>query len=414
MNGVELSNGLSLGCAADTLLSHCGTVANVRLGTSGFSGLCVSHLAVMQTLILDEQDLRQLVRQVGIDCLMDELTERLRRAFVDHDSQQTEIPPRDGFHYEMPTGLIEWMPLHQQGRCVLMKMVGYHPASPRQCGLPTIVSTMSTYDTTNGHLMAVVDGTFLTAMRTGAASGIASELLARPGSRILGLVGCGAQAVTQLHAIGRRFPIEEVLCFDINSAVAESLAQRAAAFHGGCSTIRMASLQEIAADADIICTATSVEAGAGPVIDLVNSQCHVHVNAVGADFPGKTELPIDFLQRSLVCPDFLSQAQQEGECQQLSADQAGPTIAEIARTPDKFASARDQTTVFDSTGWALEDWVAMELVIEKAGLLKIGSMVSIECLSRDPLNPYDFLREFSGEKQTGRPVTSLGLANGRR
>ena len=146
----------------------------------------------MQTLILDETDLGQIVARIGIDRFMDLMIDRLAVGFREFDDTQTEIPARSGFHYDDPTGLIEWMPLHQRGDKVLMKLVGYHPASPARRGMPTIVSTLSSYDTQTGHLIAIVDGTLLTAVRTGAASAVASQWMADPDSKTLGLVGCGA------------------------------------------------------------------------------------------------------------------------------------------------------------------------------------------------------------------------------
>jgi ornithine cyclodeaminase/alanine dehydrogenase-like protein (mu-crystallin family) len=345
----------------------------------------------MHTLILDAASLQQLVVQVGVDRLMDDLIDRLHQGFREYDPNVTEIPQRTGFHYEDPTGLIEWMPLYRRADRVFMKVVGYHPTSPLWNGMPTIVSTMSTYDTSSGHLTAIVDGTFLTAMRTGASSAVATELLARSDSEILGLVGCGAQAVTQLHAISRRFQIREVLVHDVDQRAAGDFASRAAVFASDAMSITPTSLEEIASRADIICTATSVEVGGGPVISLARSQPWLHVNAVGSDFPGKTELPREFLERSLVCPDFPQQARIEGECQQLSPRHIGPTIVDVARSPDLHVSAKDRQSVFDSTGWALEDWVAMELVMEHATQLGIGRFVTLECLSADPRNPYAFL-----------------------
>lgn len=237
----------------------------------------------MKTLVLDQSTLQTLVRRVGIDALMDELITRIRTAFEQFDGEATVIPERTGFHYQSPTGLIEWMPLHERGDSVLMKMVGYHPTNPAVSALPTIVSTMSTFDTNTGHLQAIVDATFMTAMRTGAASCVASELLAARSSTTLGLIGCGAQSVTQFHAISRRFDLQEVLLFDVDSRAALSFSSRVSQFADvSCQVV---SLEEIASRSDIICTATSVEVGEGPVAEIANCRPHLHVNAVGSDFP---------------------------------------------------------------------------------------------------------------------------------
>ncbi len=181
----------------------------------------------MQSLIVERSDLEALLQEVGVDGLMDRLIAKLRAAIFNWDEESTRIQPRDGFAYEDPVyGLQEWMPICKVGDATLMKMVGYHPNNPAHHGIPTVLSTLSAYDTASGHLRAVVDGTLLTAMRTGAASALASEVLAQPNSRTVGLIGCGAQAVTQVHALSRIFPLTNVWGYDVNGEAAASLAAR--------------------------------------------------------------------------------------------------------------------------------------------------------------------------------------------
>lgn len=348
----------------------------------------------MNTLLLSYPDLQDVVRRVGIDRLMDQLIDRLTAALVSYDADRTEIPVRAGFHYETPiTGLIEWMPLLQKHSSVLMKVVGYHPESPDTLQLPTILSVLSKYDPNTGHLVAIVDGTFLTAMRTGAASAIASRVLAKPDSRTLGLIGCGAQAVTQLHAIGRSFRLTDVLIFDADESAMDTFPGRVEAFVSPEVNIRPVSLVDLVASSDIISVATSVPIGQGPVFQAGETRPWLHVNAVGSDFPGKIELPGALLQRSYVCPDTLDQAIREGECQQLVTDQIGADIVQVTRRAAYYASKRNQRTVFDSTGWALEDQVALDLLLEYAEEYGIGSSIPIESVSGDPRDTYEFLRK---------------------
>lgn len=346
----------------------------------------------MHTLILSATDLQQVIQEVGADQFMDELIQRLRHAFTSYEPSQTETPQRAGFHYTDPTGLIEWMPIHQRGKEVLIKIVGYHPMSPSRHGMPTIASTMTVFDTSTGHLTAMLDGALLTALRTGAASAAASEWLASADSRVLGMVGCGAQAVTQIHALVRRFELNQILVYDTDPHAVESLRSRCEAFLPDSVELRNAPLASIASEADLLCTATSVDVDAGPVIDLESTKPWLHVNAVGSDLPGKIELPVAFLERSLVCPDFLQQARVEGECQQLSASQVGPSIVEVAKSPARFRSHQQRCTVFDSTGWALEDWVVVQLALELAEQIGVGERKPVEGLASDPRSPYAFLQ----------------------
>lgn len=346
----------------------------------------------MSTLLLSYQDLQQLVRRVGIDRFMDELIERLTSALSAFDPEETEIPLRAGFHYERPvTGLIEWMPLLKRQDSVLMKVVGYHPNSPLTLQMPTILSVFSKYDPATGHLEAVVDGTFMTAVRTGAASAVASRVLAKSGSRRLGLIGCGAQAVTQLHALSRTFEFEKVLIHDSDPTAMQSFPARVAAFVDRRTGVHEASLERVVGESDILCVATSIGIGEGPVFGELPRLPWLHVNAVGSDFPGKVELPVTLLRESLVCADTLEQARKEGECQQLVPDEIGPDLVELVRGHERYASFRDQPTVFDSTGWALQDHVALELMLGYAAEYALGSTIQIESMTRDPKDPYEFL-----------------------
>lgn len=357
----------------------------------------------MKTLILTVDDIRAIVRQITLDGLMDELIARLQRAIEGFDPHKTVVPIRSGFHYHRPAvGLLEWMPILELGGPATIKIVGYHPSNPQREQLPTILSTVSAFDSANGHLIGLADATFLTALRTGAASAVASRALAVEDSRTLGLVGGGAQAVTQLHALERVFDLETVLVYDSNPAVAASFRERAA-FSG--AAIRQAPLDAIMRESDILCTATSVDIGKGPVLpEGVETRPWLHINAVGSDFPGKVELPRSLLTASFVCPDFHDQAVNEGECQQLDPDEIHAELVTVIQNPVDFPDLRNRRTVFDSTGWALEDQVAFQMLIDCAADLGLGTPVDLESMSDDPHNPYAFLNP------AGTPATVDELA----
>jgi ornithine cyclodeaminase/alanine dehydrogenase-like protein (mu-crystallin family) len=341
------------------------------------------------TLIVGRDDVAAIVAAVGLDRLMDEMIEALTSAIVTFDDAVTHVRARAGFHYTHPeTGLLEWMPVMQSGESTTIKVVGYHPDNPRARQIPTILATISVYDTSSGHLRCLVDGTFLTAMRTGAASAVASRVLARPSSRILGLVGCGAQAVTQAHALVRTFPIDRVLIHDVDPAAVASLPARIQRFLPPGVEVTHTSLELLMQTADIVSTATSIGIGEGPLFQDLPTKPWLHVNAVGSDFEGKYELPVEFLRRALVSPDVLEQALLEGECQVLAAEEIGPSLAHLTAHPDSYRSWQDALTVFDSTGWALEDQVAARILTAHASRLGVGTAVAIEDIGSDPLDPY--------------------------
>ncbi len=271
-----------------------------------------------------------------------------------------------------------------------IKVVGYHPSNPEQRNLPTILSTVSAYETETGHLAGLVDGTFMTALRTGAASAVASRRLAKPDSHVVGIVGCGAQAVTQLHALVRRFDIKQVLINDIDPTHMATFPSRVRPILPDGVELREAPLGLLMQTADIVTTSTSVGIGQGPLFEDMETKPWLHINAVGSDFPGRIELPRALLQRSLVCPDHRDQAIKEGECQQLEPHEIGPSLAELVADEEDFEAHRFRTTVFDSTGWALEDRVGIQLLLDHANRLGLGLMIELEDISDDPLNPYQF------------------------
>ncbi len=347
----------------------------------------------METTVLSARDVGRIVQRIGLDVLMDELIAGIAQALAEHDPSICVTPPRNGFHYkeERSLGLIEWMPAMRARQQVTVKMVGYHPHNPQRWNIPTILSTVSVFDVATGHLMGVADATFLTAMRTGAASAIASRALARADSRCLGLIGAGAQACTQLHALSRTFDIDHVLIHDVDASAMRSFASRVSCLNLDLR-VEAADLGTLVQRSDILCTATSVNAGAGPVFADEDLRPWLHINAVGADFPGKVEIPLSVLRRAFVCPDFLDQALKEGECQQLSAADIHATLVDVARDPSAYEAHRESLSVFDSTGWALEDEIAATLMLRYAEEMGIGQRVALESISPDPKDPYGFLQ----------------------
>lgn len=345
----------------------------------------------MDTIILTRDDIAEIVSRVGLHQLMDDIISELRKTFRSFDDELTQVRTRDGFSYFTPyPGVLEWMPVMQVDDFAVIKVVSYNPGNPLLYRVPTIISTLSLYNIRTGHLMALTDGTFATALRTGAASAIASEVLANPASEVVGLVGCGAQAVTQLHALSRLFDIKRVLAYDTDSSVLASFPQRCRFLN---LDIRKVPLQELEEQSDIICTATSVGLDAGPVIDGKNLKSWVHINAVGSDLPRKIELPLELLKESLVCPDYRAQAVVEGECQQLRPEAIGPELIDLVKHASDYRRYQSSKTVFDSTGFALEDKAAMQVLLALAKEVGVGRTLPVESIDFDPMDPYSFARE---------------------
>ena len=116
------------------------------------------------------------------------------------------------------------------------------------------------------------------------------------------------------------------------------------------------------------------------------------MSAVGADFAGKVELPKAFLDRSLVFPDNREQCIAEGECQQLTPEVIGPSLPELVKQAAVFRKHREAPTVFDSTGWALQDHVIMRVLLAHADGMGIGTQIALTATPRDPYDPYEVVR----------------------
>ncbi|MDJ0769336.1 MAG: ornithine cyclodeaminase family protein [Ilumatobacter sp.] len=342
------------------------------------------------TRILDTAALRAIVDEVGLDSLMDEMIERLRTGFRRFDPEQVTAIDRTGFWYEKPAlGLVEWMPTMEAGGRVSIKTVGYHPTNPTQRGLPSVMATTSLHDTTTGRLVSLTDATFLTALRTGAASGVATDLLAPIDATVLGVVGAGAQAITQVHAVSRVRPIERVVVYDADPEIAATFVARLP-LDVAVVTADAEGLDHLVENVEILCTCTSVEPHAGPVFVDRPHIPGLHINAVGADFPGKTEVPTSMMVQAFVVPDSARQCLAEGEAQVLRPDQLGPELWELVAAGD--ASHRQELTVFDSTGWALEDLIAAELALDHADRLGVGVDAELQAVPVDPYDPYEVVR----------------------
>lgn len=346
----------------------------------------------VKSLLIQAPDLRRLVERVGIDAFLDDVVTTLTRQIVSLDPGQIDVPARSGFAYPgPPAGLLEWMPSYIRGRGASVKIVGYHPNNPRELRLPTILSSVFVFDTQSGHLKGLLDATVTTAVRTGAMSALASRILALESSRTLGIIGCGAQAVTQAHALSRIFPLERIVGYDVDPVAAGSFARRVAFLGIEVEMVAADALDSLVREADILCTCTSEKPGRGPVFRAGEVKPHLHINAVGSDFPGKTEVPIELLHQAVVCPDFPAQAMREGECQLLAPEAVGPNIVELLRQPSEFTGLRNKLTVFDSTGWALVDHLVALEVLELARSHGVGQEIDLESVPPDANDPYSFL-----------------------
>ena len=348
----------------------------------------------MTTKVITSKDIQVICDTIGLDKIMQILIQRMLEAFNSFDKMKTTIPVRSGFNYKIPVnGLIEWMPLHDLGEQIVIKLVGYHPENPVSFDLPTILSNISIYNINNGHLECLMDGGLPTALRTGAASAVATEILSDENSEVLGLIGCGAQAITQFHALHQIRTIKKVLFYDIDEPTMKLFPEHCDSFEHDCILVE-STIEDILNGSDIICTATSIAQHEGPLFKDFKVKDHVHINAVGSDFPGKTEIPYNLLSSCYVVPDFKEQAEIEGESQQLSEAQIGYELEHVVKNRNQFKGYQQRKTVFDSTGYPLEDKVVAEMFLEFANSMNIGLEIELECNFDNSKNPYSFVKSY--------------------
>ncbi|MBV9080819.1 MAG: ornithine cyclodeaminase family protein, partial [Elusimicrobia bacterium] len=250
------------------------------------------------------------------------------------------------------------------------------PSNPDK-GLPAVAGIMELADVKTGLPLALMAAGNLTAIRTGAAGGLAAKTLARPDSKTVGLIGCGRQARTQLEALLIHFKIERVLAW--GKTVEESKAFCDACASMGPKFQSAASVQE-ACQADILVTTTPVRS---PVVKDGYVKPGTHINAIGADAAGKQELDIALLRRSRVVVDDWGQASHAGEINVAVSkdnyrreDIAGQ-LGEILTGKKKGRTSPQDITIFDSTGLAIQDVAVARIVYDKAVKLNKGQVLQL-------------------------------------
>jgi alanine dehydrogenase len=254
-----------------------------------------------------------------------------------------------------------------------VKVVNVHPENPGQ-GLPTVMAVVILNSPKTGAPTAMMGGTHLTSMRTGAAGAVAAKYLARKSSRTVGLVGAGAQARAQLLGLAETFDIETVSVADIS-------LERCRALEKDCRSFLdveydLSTNVKDVCDSDILVTTTPSRK---PLVKDEWIAEGTHINAIGADAKGKEELEPDLLRRSKVVVDDIAQASHSGEVNvPLTKGLFAPegiyaTIGEIVagKVPGRLSD--EEITVFDSTGLAIQDVATATKVYEKASKMGIGT-----------------------------------------
>lgn len=303
----------------------------------------------MQILWLSEDDVKALLN-------MDEAIAAVGKAFHDHGLGQTQMPPKSYLHFSKYDGDLRTMPAYLEAESQAgVKIVNVHAKNP-DVGLPTVMALLTLVSPRTGAPLAIMGATYLTAIRTGAAGAVAAGLLARRGSRIVGMIGAGVQAKAQLLGLSRRFEIEQVKIFDMSLDKARHLKESCQEFLQ-CE-YAIAKSPEEACSCDILVTTTPSRK---PVVKVDWISPGTHINAIGADARGKQELESDLTRKAKVFVDDMVQATHSGEVNVpiseglLSPNEIFAEIGEVLAGKKPGREDLREITVFDSTGLGIQD-----------------------------------------------------------
>jgi alanine dehydrogenase len=309
---------------------------------------------------------------------MNEVMDSVEKAFRAKGMGKVQMPTK--IYITFPEGDFRAMACYMpELEMACVKIVNVHPKNPEKHGLPTVMATILLIEPNSGKPLAIMDGTYITNMRTGAAGGIAAKYLARKGSKIIGMVGAGAQARTQLLALKEVFKISEVRICARTIEECELFVKTME--HLGLRILVKHSVEEVVKGCDILVTTTPVTK---PIVKNEWVGEGMHINAIGADAAGKEELDPEILKRAKVVVDDYEQACHYGELNVpfsegiFKREQIHAELGEIVAGKKTGRTSDSEITVFDSTGLAIQDLAAATLVYDKAK--KLGLINEVELL----------------------------------
>jgi ornithine cyclodeaminase len=325
-------------------------------------------------LILTAEDVRKALP-------MDEAIEAMKLAYASLSAGMAQVPLRTRLPIPGSEALSLFMPAYassQAGNALAIKIVSLFPSNPGR-GLAYIQAAVLAFDAETGRATALLEGSSLTAIRTGAASGAAIDLLARPESKMAAIFGAGAQGRTQLEAACTARKIEAAVIYDADPAKAALFAEEMKS-RGWIKYIRVAAnSQEAVQNADIICTATTSQQ---PVFEDRHIKPGTHISAVGSYTPEMQEVPAETLLRAKIFVDSRSAALEEaGDLIQpmraglLDESHIRGELGEVALGKLAGRESPEEITYFKSVGIAVQDALAAQVALKNARKMNLGKEV---------------------------------------
>jgi len=314
---------------------------------------------------------------------MAETIAAMKSAYAALSSGKVEVPLRSRLPIPPHEAVSLFMPVFLQdesGEALAVKIVSLFPHNPGR-GLPLIHAAVLVLEADTGRPLALLEGSILTAIRTGAASGAATDLLARPDSRVVAIFGAGVQGRTQLEAVCTVRKIETAWIFDSQAERSEGFIHEMAGQGPLHADLRAAhSPEQAVADADIICTATT---SLIPVFADLHLKPGVHINGVGSYTPEMQEVPSETVRRALLVVDSRPAALSEaGDLIQpirqglISETHIHAELGEIVLGERPGRESETQVTFFKSVGVAVQDAAAARLALSNAQEMGLGQVVN--------------------------------------
>jgi ornithine cyclodeaminase/alanine dehydrogenase len=312
---------------------------------------------------------------------MRECVTAVEEAFRELSLGTARLPQRASLTVPFEDGWLGVMPaLLAQARSLTAKIVTVYPHNLTSHGIPNVLATIILNDVETGRVEAIMDGTQITAMRTGAVSGVATKYLARADASKVGLFGAGVQARRQLQAIQEVRRIESVMVYDTNKESAENLARQVSA-DGGARIIVVSNSDTVVENSDIIATATSSPT---PVFNGNLLRPGTHINAIGAFTPSTREVDTVTVSTSKIVVDSVEAALEEaGDILiplregAIRREDIDAELGEIVTGKKEGRTSEKQKTFFKSVGLGIQDAAVARLVFQKANKSGVGTEIDL-------------------------------------
>lgn len=353
------------------------------------------------TRYLDVTDLFRLIDAVGVPRMLQDIAAEIETDFLRWAS--FDKTARVAAHSR--DGVIELMPVADTRRFGF-KFVNGHPNNTRT-GLPTVMAFGALADVATGYPLLLSEFTLATAMRTAATSVVAARRLARKDVKTMALIGNGAQAEFQALAFHTMLGIDEIRAFDVDASATDKLVRNLAAWPN-LRIVRARSVAEAMRGADIVTTATA-DKRLATIVDASLVEPGMHFNAIGGDCPGKTELDPRILDCARVIVEYEPQSRIEGEIQQMPESFAVTELSQVLEGKAPGRVSADDVTVFDSVGFALEDFSTLRYLHATAMRLGIGKDIGLVAEAPDPKNLFGYLLENRPSAELEVSRTSLQI-----